>query len=87
MADPVLHIYHCEDSGEWVVATSPEDAYQVWKEEFGEDLSAEDFNFKAWPDDKPLKITDEDEGPVEKMPAEWIAELGSKRQHWFSADV
>jgi hypothetical protein len=62
-----LHVFTA-DNEEWVVAASPEDAAEVYREYVGEYLgsagaeAATGLRWQALPDEKPLTMTDEDAG-------------------------
>lgn len=74
-----MHIYQNEVT-DWVIAADEADANAVLREHYmytQEELEEEQMQVTTmWPDDKPLRISDDDGTKTTLTPAEWIAREG-----------
>ncbi len=77
MSSAVLKLWH--DGIDWVIATSSEDADQVWEEGIGDSRKryVKDNKPEPWAEwTKPLRLLDSGEEPETRTAAEWIAAKG-----------
>lgn len=74
-----MHIYTNEVT-DWIIAADEADANAVLREHYGytqAQLEEEGAHVrKQWPDDKLLRVHDDDGVKRELLPAEWIAREG-----------